>query len=269
MRISATLFCLLPILAWANDPMPVVGPSARPLVGKMSGYAEAGLARADLSANLSSWSDAYVKGHAQLSPRDGVFGEVSSQRHFGDRGTFVGAGWTHVFDEAVYGSLSLGTSEGGFFLPRLRVDGALFYKWLERRNLVTGATLGYYRAKDVHHDESLLLNAVYYFEGPWIVEGGVRVNWSHPGSVTASRAYAAVTYGRNKERYLVLRHESGREAYQLVAAATAVADFTSSETTITWREWLGKNTGLNLSAAWYDNPTYQRTGLAAGIFHDF
>lgn len=261
MRIVVTLVCLLPALGWADD--------SRPAPAKPTGYVEAGLGRARLSGDLSSWQDIYIKGHVQVSSSDGIFGEVSNQRHFDDRGNFIGAGWTHTFDPDWYGTLSLGTSDGGFFLPRLRIDAALFHKWLPRRNLVTGLTLGYYRAKDVHYDHNLLINAVYYFDGPWIAEGGVRINRSQPGSVIAKRAYAAGTYGRVKERYLTLHHESGREAYQLVATDTAVANFASHETTLTWREWLTKDAGFNLTAARYVNSIYQRTSVSAGVFYDF
>ncbi len=261
MRKITMILCLLPALAWAEpDPL-------KP--DQISGFVELGMSYADLTSSLASWKDMYLKSHIQLTPTDSIQGEISSQNHFDDSGTFFGAGWTHIYNDDWYGSLSLGSSDSGFFLPKLRMDAALYRKWLPQRNLVTGATLGYNRAKDSHYDRSMVLNAVYYFDGPWIAEGGMRINESNPGGVTTSRGFAAITWGRNKDRYLVLRHESGREGYQLITAGTAVVDFSSKETTLIWREWLSPKSGFNLSAAHYSNPYYQRNGLTVGFFREF
>ena len=271
---TAALLCLLPTFAWgganpATTPDLALTEASPVKHDRASGWAELGLAYADLSNFQSSWKDAYLKGHVQLTPTDGIQGEISNQRHFDDRGTFFGASWNHVFNDDWYGSLAVGSSNGGFFLPEFRVDATLYRKWLPQRQLVTGATLGYYRAKDVHYDNSLVLNAVYYFDGPWIAEGGVRLNESNPGNVTTARGFAAITWGRDKERYIVLRHDSGREGYQLIAAGTAVTDFSSRETTLTWREWLSPKGGINLSATHYASPNYRRSGISIGLFHDF
>lgn len=255
------LLCLLPALAWAE---------ANPAqLDRRSGWVELGLGHADLTSSLASWNDAYIKGYVQLTPTNSIQGEISNQRHFDDQGTFVGASWNHVFNDDWYGSLGVGSSDGGFFLPEVRVDAALYRKWLPQRKLVTGAIMGYYRAKDVHSDHSLVLNAVYYFDGAWIAEGGVRINQSNPGDVTTARGFAAITWGHNKDRYVVLRHDTGREGYQLISSGTVVSDFSSRETTLTWREWLSPKSGFNLTAAHYSNPSYQRSGVTLGLFYEF
>ena len=62
-----------------------------------------------------------------------------------------------------------------------RVDATLYRKFLPGRNLVGSVGVGYYNAPDGHTDRSLSLGAAYYFEAPWIVEGGVRLNTQQPG----------------------------------------------------------------------------------------
>lgn len=255
------LLCLVPLCGWAETNL------AQPY--RPTGWVEAGFGHAELTSSLSSWNDVYLRGHVQLSPANSIQGEISNQRHFGDQGTFVGASWTHVLNDDWYGSLGVGSSDGGFFLPKVRVDAALYRKWLPQRRLVTGAVLGYYRAKDVHSDHSLVLNAVYYFDGPWIAEGGVRINESDPGNVITARGFAALTWGRHKDRYIVLRHDTGREGYQLISTSTVVSDFSSRETTLTWREWLSPKGGFNLTAGHYANPGYTRSGVSLGLFYEF
>ena len=178
-------------------------------------------------------------------------------------------GNTHVFNPDWFSNLSVGTSVGGFFWPRVRVDAFLSKKWLEKRNLVTTFGFGYYDAKDVHEDINFFIGATYYFESPWIVEAGLHYNISHPGAVTAPAPFAAVTYGRNKQYYLVLRVGIGREAYQVVGPDEAITDFASQVVTLTWRQWLTPQWGFKLLTEYYHNPFYQRAGFEFGIFREF
>ena len=234
-----------------------------------SGYIEGGIGHAHLSDGNSTWNDQYLRGHAQVNDTNGFDGEVSHQSHFGDRGTYVGLGYGHVFDDRWHGSINAGTSDGGFFLPRLRLDAFLYHKWLERKSLVTNIGLGYNRAKDDHFDRSLSFGAAWYFDAPWIAEGGVRLNQSNPGQVTANRVFAALTWGRDRHHYLTLRHETGREAYQLIGPVAVLSDFDSRETSVVWRQWIATNVGFNLRVAHYANPSYRRSGLEAGLFLNF
>jgi YaiO family outer membrane protein len=78
-----------------------------------------------------------------------------------------------------------------------------------------------------------------------------------------------LTYGREKERFIVLRTESGDEAYQLVGANQTLVNFSSNQQSVSWREWFAPRTGFQLQLERYDNPFYERRGLVAGIFQDF
>ena len=48
-----------------------------------------------------------------------------------------------------------------------------------------------------------------------------------------------------------------------------MSDFSSRETTLTWREWFSPKSGFNLTAAHYANPSYQRSGVTLGLFYEF
>jgi YaiO family outer membrane protein len=236
---------------------------------KRSGFVELGAGYAKLTGSYQDWNDQYLVGSWQLTPTDRVNGEISNQDHFGDQGLFIGAGYTRIFNEDWYGLLSAGTSEGGFFLPRVRVDGSIHKKWLEKKNLVTGLGFTYYDAKDVHTDRTLLLSLLYYFDAPWIMEIGARLNRSSPGPIDSGRGFIALTYGQNKQRYITLRYDDGSEAYQSIGTDTLISDFSSREAALIWRQWITEDYGFNLLVVHYENPTYERSGVALGVFVDF
>nr|WP_311530474.1 YaiO family outer membrane beta-barrel protein [uncultured Ralstonia sp.] len=245
---------------------PMASTAGAPLV---TGFLEGGIGHANLTGGNADWNDQYLRGGVHLTPKDYVTSEVSHQSHFGDHGTFVGLGYTRTFNDDWYGFLSAGTSTGGFFLPRYRIDGNLYRKLLEKKNLVVNIGFTYYRAREIYTDKTLLLGATYYFEAPWIIQIGARLNRSDPGSVRSNRGVIAVTYGRNKDQYITLMYDTGREAYQLTGGATLLNDFTSHETSLTWRRWITRQWGFNLRAIYYENPFYKRKQVEGGIFYEF
>ena len=221
-----------------------------------------------LNAGYSNWRDVTLRGTYAL-PGNVVQGELSVNRRFDEDGAFLGISDTYTFNEDWFGSVAVGAGDGAFYLPRYRVDAALYKKWLADRSLVTSVGVGYYNAPDGHIDRSLTLGAAYYFASPWIVEGGVRLNRSSPGSVNTHQPYAAVTYGRDKQDLVSARYTWGSEGYQAIAADTQLVNFKSREASVAWRHWLNPKTGWLISANRYTNPSYHRAGINVGIFHDF
>lgn len=221
-----------------------------------------------LSGGFGNWRDLILRGAYGL-PGHLLQGEVSQNRRFGVNGTFVGVSDTYTFNEDWFGSLALGAGDGAFYLPRYRADATLYKKWLADRRLVTSVGAGYYDAPDGHTDKSLSLGAAYYFESPWIVEGGVRLNSSNPGAVRTHQQFVAVTYGREKQDLVSARYTWGGEGYLATAANQQLVNFDSREANVAWRHWLDSRTGVLLSANRYTNPLYRRTGVNIGIFHDF
>ena len=234
----------------------------------LTNFVEAGGSYHQLTSGFGVWSGGYARG--VLATGKNIWSvEANGQHEFGDGGVYVAAGDTLNFSSTWYGSLTFGSSVGGFFWPRYRADAFLSHKWTERKQFITTLGYGYYASKDVHRDQSVFVGTVYYFQGPWIVEDGVRFNRSNPGAVFSPAGFLAVTEGRNKHHYVTVNAGIGQEAYQLVGPTAALTRFDSQTATITWRQWTGKSWGFNLVADYYHNPFYERGGGSFGLFKEF
>jgi YaiO family outer membrane protein len=222
----------------------------------------------NLTGGYGSWRDVTLRGTYGVGAHV-LQGELSAQHRFNKDGTFAGVSDTYTFDQDWYGSVALGVGDGAFYLPRYRVDATLYRKLLADRRLVSSIGLGYYSAPDGHTDRSVSLGLVYYFEAPWIVEGGVRMNSSNPGAIRTQQQFLALTWGRDKQDTVSARYGWGGEGYLSLAANTQLVNFQSREASLTWRHWLTPSTGVLVGANNYNNPLYKRTGLTVGVFHDF
>jgi YaiO family outer membrane protein len=230
---------------------------------------EAGANYRNLTAGYPNWAGAYLRAIAKAGSRDTAYFEVLRQREFGDTGTYFSVADSHTINDDWYMFAGVAGSDGGFFFPRIRVDAQLNKKWLAGRRLVTGIGGGYYKAKDAHHDSNLSVGGIYYFEGPWVIQGGMRWNRSMPGAVISRSQYVAVSQGRQGKHFIVLRGEAGREAYQALAPGASLVDFPSHGLTTTWKQWLGESWGFNVAGEYYKSDVYQRTGASLGIFKSF
>jgi YaiO family outer membrane protein len=229
---------------------------------------EAGGDYLTLTNGFGYWAGGYARG--VVTQGNNIWNaEVNGQHEFGDAGVYLAAGDTYNFNPDWYGSLTVGSSVGGFFWPRFRGDGFINKKWLTGKQLITTFGFGYYAAKDVHRDHSFFVGSTYYFTKPWILEEGIRFNVSNPGSVFSPAAFVAVTQGRNQHHYLTLRAGFGKEAYQLIGPTATLTDFQSQTFTVTWRQWVGKNWGVNIVGDYYHSPYYERGGASFGFFREF
>ncbi|MDP2818758.1 MAG: YaiO family outer membrane beta-barrel protein [Polaromonas sp.] len=222
----------------------------------------------NLSGGFGNWRDVTLRGTYGL-PSHVLQGELSQNHRFGVDGTFVGLSDTYTFNEDWHGSVAVGVGDGAFYLPKFRVDATLYRKFLQGRNLVGSVGVGYYDAPTGYTDRSVSLGATYYFEAPWIVEGGVRMNTSNPGSVKSQQQFVALTYGRPKQNLVTGRYGWGSEGYLAVATGAQLVNFNSREASLTWRHWVNPNTGVLVGVNRYINPSYRRSGAMVGIFHDF
>lgn len=222
----------------------------------------------NLSAGFGSWRDLTLRGTYGL-PSHLLQGELSLTRRFNMDGVFVGLSDTFTLNEDWYANFSAGFGDGAFYLPRYRLDSTVYKKWLPSRNLVTSVGAGFYKAPDGHSDSSLSLGLVYYFDAPWVAEGGIRLNSSNPGAIKTQQQFLAVTYGRDKQDLVTVRHGWGAEGYQTIMANAQLVNFKSSETSFSWRHWLAPQTGISMAANHYTNPFYKRSGLNIGFFHNF
>ncbi len=235
---------------------------------QLTNFVEAGGDFQNLSNSFGHWDGGYARGSVTTG-KNIWNAEVSGQHEFGDAGVYMGAGDTYNFNPDWFGSLAVGSSVGGFFWPRFRADAFINKKWMNRKQLITTFGFGYYAAKDPHRDHSFFVGSTYYFVKPWIVEEGIRFNFSNPGSVFSPAAFVAVTQGRNKEHYVTVRVGFGKEAFQLIGPTVSLSDFESQTLTVTWRQWIGKNWGVNVVGDYYHSPFYQRGGPSVGFFREF
>lgn len=237
--------------------------------GPASATLDAGALRHTLSDGYGSWTHQFVRGVLQTGAADTWNAELVHARQFGDSGTLVVLGNTHRFDDRWHASVSLAGSSGGFFFPHARLDLSASRKWLANKNLVGTLGVTAVDSKDGHRDRSVLLGASYYFDSPWVLEAGVRVNRSNPGRVMSNGKYLAATYGRHRQQIVSLRYGFGSEAYQYVGPDALLVDFSSRVWTATWRTWLRPRQGIALRAEAYRNPYYARRGVELSAFQEF
>ena len=243
-------------------------PVTQPAEKLLTNFVEAGGSYRQLTNGFGDWSGGYARG--VLTAGKNIWtAEVNGQHEFGDGGVYLAAGDTYNFNSDWYASLTLGSSIGGFFWPRFRADAFANRKWGVRKQFITTLGYGYYASKDVHRDQSVFIGTIYYFQGPWIIEDGVRFNVSNPGEVFSPAGFVAVTEGRNKHHYLTVNAGFGQEAYQIVGPSTVLTRFPSQNMTITWRQWAGKNWGFNVVGEYYHSPFYERGGGSFGFFKEF
>jgi YaiO family outer membrane protein len=234
----------------------------------LTNFLEVGVSYHELSNDFGRWSGGYF--HGVLVKGKNIWSaEINGEHEFSGAGVYLAVGDTYNFNSDWYASLTVGSSAGGFFWPRFRADGFINRKWSKRKQFITTLGFGYYAAKDVHRDHSIFLGTIYYFQKPWIIEDGFRLNVSNPGTVVSPSGFVAVTQGHNKKRYITLKAGFGQEAYQLVGPSTALTRFPSQTFDITWRQWVRKGWGFNLVASYYHSPFYERGGGSIGFFKDF
>lgn len=202
---------------------------------------------------------------APAGRRSVIHAELIGQEAFGDRGVYGSFGLRHQLAPDWFMLASVGGGTGDFFFPELRADLVAGKAWLPRRNLVTILGGTWVKSKDIYEDRAVTASVAAYFPGV-AVEAGGRVNWSDPEAVRSGRAFGAVTMGRERVRYVTLRGTTGKEGYQLTGVTDAVRSFTSSEVSVSWREWVSGTLGTFVAVEWYDNPFYTRRGVTIGLF---
>ncbi len=270
---------LVLLLAWAlaaqaQDQTLPQGASL-PVLGSLPGgfngpgYLEVGGSHSGLTQNNRPWNDFYIR--TVLSGGNNTLNlEADRDSRWGDHGWYFVGGLTRVLSENWFAQVNLGTSlPGGFFLPKLRVDGYINRKLLSRQQLVATAGIGFDKSKVQNHALRTSFGAAYYLNAPWVIQGGVTFTQSNPGGILAHTQYLAFTEGHEKEHYISVRGEFGREAYEITGPATGLFNFPIHGISGTWRQWIGFNWGINAAVDYYHTPSYSRAGATAGVFLDF
>jgi YaiO family outer membrane protein len=233
------------------------------------GTVEAGGFHHDVDSNYGDWNGEFVRAVVHADARTVVTADLLDIRQFGDH-TQVGAvGVTHDFSADWYANLAVAGSSKGNTQAQRRLDATVSVKFLPDRKLVATFGVGGADTRDGHRDRSAVAGAAYYFDVPLVLEGGVRLNRSHPGTVDSAGEYVAASWGRDKVRQASLRYGFGREAYQAIGNAATLTDFRSRVLTLTWREWVGRDWAVQGRLESYHNPYYDRRGVEASIVRAF
>ena len=247
----------------------IPGLGALPLGLNGPGYVEFGGGYSDMyPPPFVPWRDAYVRVVAS-GGRNTLSGEGSRQDHYGDTGWYYGAGITRSFSDSVFADVHAGSSVGGFFLPRLRLDSSVNGKFLSRKQLILTGNFGYDKSKQVNYDYRFGPSFAYYTHWSVVAQGGVNFVLSNPGDVFVMSEYLAITQGHEKEHYITVRAELGREGYEIVGPQTAIQNFAFRQYSGTWRQWIGTDWGVNIIFNHENTPFYRRNGGTVGIFFEF
>lgn len=242
---------------------PAAAQEQTPLRGGMleaSGFAHR------VTNEFGDWRGGRLRAVLPAGPRDVFYLEGVGQRAFGDDGIYGSVSHQHAFGDEWITFVSVGAGSGEFFFPEVRVDALLTRKLLASRRLLVSVGGTWVRSKDVYRDRTAVASVTGYLSPTAVLEVSGRFNWSTPGDLTSQRGAVALTLGRQGQRYLVLRAGGGGESYQLIGVGDVERSFTSTEASISWREWLGRSTGFVIGGEWYHNPFYTRTGIQVGLF---
>lgn len=234
----------------------------------LPGYIESGLEYHRLDRGYPSWHGQYLTLTKRSDQKNNWIGEVHHIKEFGQAGTFFGLTNIHDFNEDWYTSFSIGKSDRSDILQSYSFNFTAFRKFLDKRQLIGSLGVQKYWWRTHNQNLYLIPGFVYYFESPWIVEGGVELQQSMPGNIKTAYPFIVLTQGKENEHYFIARFAWGREGYQpVVSNDIGNVKFKSHVLTVTWRNWVDKNWGINLSAEAYRAASaYNRNGVSVGLF---
>lgn len=271
---SVSLFAVPALFAQDTGAPPAQGVSvpglgAIPFGLNGPGYVEFGGGYSDMYPRpYVPWRDGYLR-FALSGGGNTLGGEVSRQDHYGDTGWYYGAGLSRDLSENWFADAHVGSSVGGFFLPRLRVDSSINRKILGRKQLVLTGTFGYDKSKQVNYDYRYGGGFTYYTNWSIVAQAGMTATQSNPGNVLDISEYLALTQGHDKEHFITFRLGLGKEGYEIVGPQTALQDFHLRQYSGIWRQWIGVNWGVNVIFNHENSPFYRRNGGTVGFFFEF
>ena len=223
--------------------------------------------RSSLTANLPDGKALNLRAAWDMPSGNVLQAELLDERKFGQSGGVAALAYTYRLDTAWYGIGTLALGHGGPNWANQKVDVQLSRKWLAQQQLVTSVALYDARFDAGRSDRGARLSATLYGQMPAVIEAGVIINRSQPGSVRSQMPYASAVFGSHGAQQLSLRASSGREAYQaLGVAGGSLVDFHSRSLSANWRQWLAPSWGWTAQAEFYRNPAYERRTLGGGLF---
>ncbi|MCE2680018.1 MAG: YaiO family outer membrane beta-barrel protein [Burkholderiales bacterium] len=218
-----------------------------------------------LNAGYKQWREIGIRGLYERG-RHLIYAEAAAINRFNESGNYVAVGDTITLNDDWYTALTLGLGSGANFLPDYRIDGFINRKFLADRSLIGTLGLGYSKIPDGHTNSLQSIGVTYYFNAPWVVQGGVTRTTSNPGDVQTTQQFVAATWGQQKQTLVTGRYGWGREGWLALGDSNFVSNFSSHQASISMRKWLGPQWGTNVGYEQYKNPFYTRKGLNLSIF---
>lgn len=249
----------------------VLSPPTNPADRTGAGYIEGGFECDHLSAGNGHWNNQYIKSSLQTDPKNTLAAAIEHDFEFGEKAFYGEIGNTHIINDKWFSNVTLGLSDNSIFVPKYFFGTTISRKLLKEENLVAylGGHAYWWRPSPIT-TQDLNPGLIYYFESPWILEGGVLFSRFMPGAIFSKSYYISVTQGKEKDHLYTLRYNFGRAAYQTIDTATpALTNYSSTDITATWRQWIDKYWGFNITAEAYRNRFYERYGITVGLFRDF
>ena len=227
---------------------------------------EAGAFYQHVTNDFGDWKGAYARA-VLAGSRNVWYLDAKAQEAFRDRGLYGALANVQTFSSRFYTQIGIGAGTGDFVLPDLRLDASLNLKLGSARSLILTAGGTLVDAKAGFEDRALFGGLTWYAGPSVLLEGGARINWSNPGSVSSARAYGSLSVGRSGSSLFTLRGSAGGEGYQLAGPGAPLREFNSEEAGLTWRIWFARSVGAVIGGDWYHNPFYTRAGASFGLFH--
>ena len=231
-----------------------------------SSWIEAGVFYQHVTNDFGDWKGGYARA-VLAGSRNVWYLDAKAQDAFRDRGVYGALANVHTFSDRFYTQVGVGAGSGDFVLPDLRLDASLNVKLGSARSLILTAGGTLVDAKAGFEDRALFGALTWYAGASVLVEGGARINWSNPGSVSSARGYGSLSVGRSGSSLFTLRGSAGGEGYQLAGPGAPLREFNSEEAGLVWRIWFVRSVGMVVGGDWYHNPFYTRAGASLGLFH--
>jgi len=233
------------------------------------GSVELGGEYASLSAGLGNWEGAYGTFSYTPDPRDRFTLELAYASRFGEQGSAVTGVYQRDYSDDAYQVFSLTGTTAGLFWPSSAISTEYFHKAGGDHNWVIGVGGGYDASRTGNQDVFGVLELVRYLPADLVAEVGSRYNVSEPGTVTAPRGFAALSWLPAPGHEYVLKVDGGGEAYQEVGPEQVQTNFSSIELSAEAFVPIGGGRRIHARAEFYNNPFYDRVLGYLGVSQAF
>ncbi len=232
-------------------------------------FFEAGVVHDTLS-DKSEGNTQFFRINGRTLPVLSLGAEASQKQIFGDQGTFVSAFFTLDIAKDIYVSGAAGSAtQTTTVWPKSTAFLSLSKKWLEGEYFLTAFGAGqnsyFTGSKDVFYIGELIL----YLPLGFVAQGGIRHTTNNPGDHQGQRLYAVLDAKLNEGAHIILRYDSGKEAYGLTSDKTYTFNFNSRVMSAQLRFLVSESLGIILGYESYRGDYFDRDTTTAAFLYNF